>query len=461
MLWCMTAKLLLKTVSSRRAPRNVETQDREAIKRYGSAKKPKRAKDLSTDKDKRLHKLSKGKGEYTLVQKLKQIQTYDEDSLPMLQAAYHGPICSSTNGTIIMRMRSYKAASPMTGKTSMDLQKPQRNQSNLLHHGYYHSAVMRKYILQMYRSNQQVNSVTPSCETCGGPHFYYECQTAGGYTQDVYATLGTYNAGSNSYQPQVLRQLLISNQNQQAFNKSLQNEMTEMKKVLLQRPQARPSVSPPTPSSSIELNKEKLQDKSDIQVHKFFQMFKKLHFIISLAEALALMPKYHKMLKDLLSDKEKLLGLANTSLIENCSAVLLKNLPEKLGDPRKYLIPFDFPKLEKCMALADLGASINLMPLSIGNKLMLPELVPTRMTLELANRFIAYPAGIAEDVFVQVGKFTFLDAFVVVKYDVDLRVPLILERPFLRTARALVDVYEEELILRDGDEKLIFHADNI
>ncbi|GJQ97353.1 reverse transcriptase domain-containing protein [Tanacetum coccineum] len=208
------------------------------------------------------------------------------------------------------------------------------------------------------------------------------------------------------------------------------------------------------------LNKEKLQDKYDIKVHKFFQMFKKLHFNISLAEALALMPKYHKMLKDLLSDKEKLLGLANTSLTENCSAVLLKKLPEKLGDPGKFLIPCDFPELEKCMALANLGASINLMPLSVWKKLMLSKLVPTRMTLELANRFIAYPAGIAEDVFVQVGKFTFPADFVVVDYNVDPRVPFILGRPFLRTARALVDVYGEELILRDGDEKLIFHAES-
>ncbi|GKE06359.1 reverse transcriptase domain-containing protein [Tanacetum coccineum] len=217
---------------------------------------------------------------------------------------------------------------------------------------------------------------------------------------------------------------------------------------------------PPIPYLS-RLNKEKLQDKSDIQVHKFFQMFKKLHFNISLAEALALMPKYHKMLKDLLSDKEKLLGLANTSLTENCSAVLLKKLPKKLGDPGKFLIPCDFLELDKCMALADLGASINLMPLSVWKKLMLPELVPTRMTLELANRSIAYPAGIAEDVFVQVGKFTFPADFVIVDYDVDPRVPLILGRPFLRTARALVDVYGEEIILRDGDEKLIFHADKV
>ncbi|GJV69396.1 reverse transcriptase domain-containing protein [Tanacetum coccineum] len=91
---------------------------------------------------------------------------------------------------------------------------------------------------------------------------------------------------------------------------------------------------------------------------------------------------------------------------------------------------------------------------------MRPELITTRMTLELANRSIAYPAGIAEDVCVQVGKFTFPTDFVVVDYDVDSHVPLILGRPFLRTTRALVDVYGEELILRDGDEKLIFYADS-
>nr|GEW24340.1 reverse transcriptase domain-containing protein [Tanacetum cinerariifolium] len=103
------------------------------------------------------------------------------------------------------------------------------------------------------------------------------------------------------------------------------------------------------------LNKEKLQDKYDIQIHKFLQMFKKLHFNISLAEALALMPKCHKMLKDLLFDKEKLLGLANASLTENCLVVSLKKLPEKLKDPKIFLIPCDFYGLQSCMALADLA----------------------------------------------------------------------------------------------------------
>nr|GEZ98975.1 hypothetical protein [Tanacetum cinerariifolium] len=145
-------------------------------------------------------------------------------------------------------------------------------------------------------------------------------------------------------------------------------------------------------------------------------MFKQLHINITLADALILMPKYQKMLKALLSNKEKL-------------------------------------EL-KCKALADLGASINLMPLSVWKKLGLLELIPTRMTLEIANRAICTPAGIARDVFILVGKFTFPADFVIVDYESDPRVPLILGRPFLRTARALIDIHGEEMILRDGDERL-------
>nr|GEW41390.1 reverse transcriptase domain-containing protein [Tanacetum cinerariifolium] len=182
-------------------------------------------------------------------------------------------------------------------------------------------------------------------------------------------------------------------------------------------------------------------------------MFKKLHINITLADALILMPKYQKMLKALLSNKEKLQGLANTPLNENCSAVILKKLPEKLGDPEKFLIPCSFSEL-KCKALAELGASINLMPLSVWKKLGLPELISTCMTLELANQAICTPAGIARDVFVPVGKFTFPSDFFIVDYESDPRVPLILGRPFLWTARALIDVHGKEMILRDGDERL-------
>nr|GEX63205.1 reverse transcriptase domain-containing protein [Tanacetum cinerariifolium]GEY05511.1 reverse transcriptase domain-containing protein [Tanacetum cinerariifolium] len=131
----------------------------------------------------------------------------------------------------------------------------------------------------------------------------------------------------------------------------------------------------------------------------------------------------------------------------------LADYPQEVGDPRKFLIPCDFSEL-KCKALADLGASINLMPLSVWKKLGLPELISTRMTIELANRAICTLAGFTRDVFIPVGKFTFPADFVIVDYESDSRVPLILGRPFLRTTRALIDVHGEEMILRDGDERL-------
>ncbi|GKF40726.1 reverse transcriptase domain-containing protein, partial [Tanacetum coccineum] len=118
------------------------------------------------------------------------------------------------------------------------------------------------------------------------------------------------------------------------------------------------------------------------------------------ADALLHMPKFASTFKSLLSNKEKLFELVNTPLNENCSAVLLKKLPNKLGDPGKFLILCDFPKLVECLASTDLGASINLMSLSVWKKLSLPELTPTRMNLKLANRSVAYPVGVAEDVIV-------------------------------------------------------------
>nr|GEY17193.1 reverse transcriptase domain-containing protein [Tanacetum cinerariifolium] len=162
---------------------------------------------------------------------------------------------------------------------------------------------------------------------------------------------------------------------------------------------------PPHITYPSRMLKQKQQKKDDIQIQKFWNMFKKLHLNITLAEALVLMPKYQKMLIALLFNKEKLQELANTPLNENCSAVILKKLPEKLGDPEKFLIPCGFSEL-KCKALADLGASINLMPLFFWKKLGLPDLIPTRMTLELANHAICTPDGIARDVFVPVSSYS-------------------------------------------------------
>ncbi|GKF65180.1 reverse transcriptase domain-containing protein, partial [Tanacetum coccineum] len=175
-------------------------------------------------------------------------------------------------------------------------------------------------------------------------------------------------------------------------------------------------------------------------MEKIFQIFQDLRFDISFADALLLMPKFAHTIKSLLMNKKKLLELAKIPLNENCSVMLLKKLPEKLGDPDKFLIPCNFPGMDVCHALADLGASINLMPLSIWKKLSLHELTPTRMTLELADRSITY--------FVKVRKFHFPNDFVVVDFEADPRVPLILRRSFLRIGRALIDVYGEEITLR-------------
>nr|GEW17262.1 hypothetical protein [Tanacetum cinerariifolium] len=176
-----------------------------------------------------------------------------------------------------------------------------------------------------------------------------------------------------------------------------------------------PSVPMPPPFINLE---EDEHAEDTLRVPKLFEYTIKV-------------PPPLKMLKALLSNKEKLLELANTPLNENCSAVILKKLPEKLRDPGKFLIH-----------VVLLG---------------LPELISTRMTLELANRAICTPAGIARDVFVPVKKFRLSADFVIVDYEIDPRVPLILGRPFLRTARALIDVHKEEMILRNGDERLTFN----
>ncbi|GJT69170.1 reverse transcriptase domain-containing protein [Tanacetum coccineum] len=226
--------------------------------------------------------------------------------------------------------------------------------------------------------------------------------------------------------------------------------------IQIDEPVVAPKPKPAIPYP-LRSNKQKLYEKDDKLALKFLKIFRKLHFELSFADALLHMPKFATMFKSLLNNKEKLFELATTTSVnENCSVVILKKLLEKLRDPGKFLIPCDFLELDECLALADLGASINLMPLSIWKKLSLPELTPTQMILELADRLTTRPAGIAEDVFVKVGKFPFPTDFIVIDYVVDPRVPLILGRPFLRTTRALIVDYGEELTLRVDDEAITF-----
>nr|GEX59198.1 reverse transcriptase domain-containing protein [Tanacetum cinerariifolium] len=175
-------------------------------------------------------------------------------------------------------------------------------------------------------------------------------------------------------------------------------------------PKTLPKPNIPYPS---RLNNQKLHEKATNQMEKFFQIIQDLHFDISFADALLLMPKFASTIKSLLVNKDKLFELAKIPLNENCSAMLLKKLLEKLGDPGKFLIPSD--------------------------------------------RSITHPKGVIEDVFVKVGKFHFPTDFLVVDFEADPRVPLILGRSFLRTGRSLIDVYGEEITLRVNDEAVTFN----
>nr|GFA25020.1 reverse transcriptase domain-containing protein [Tanacetum cinerariifolium] len=154
-------------------------------------------------------------------------------------------------------------------------------------------------------------------------------------------------------------------------------------------PQNSDDIHPPTVQS--ETSERKLQEKDDILAAKFMEIFRDLHFELSFVDVLIHMPKFALMFKKLLNNKDKLIELTKMPLNENCSAVVLKKLLEKLGDPCRF--PCDFTGFDNCLALADLGASINIMPLSIWRKLRLPTLNDTKMVLELADRTISKPTA--------------------------------------------------------------------
>ncbi|XP_076958695.1 uncharacterized protein LOC143634532 [Bidens hawaiensis] len=168
------------------------------------------------------------------------------------------------------------------------------------------------------------------------------------------------------------------------------------------------------------------------------------------------MPKYAKFLKDLLKRKDRLGEVTSIPLSGDCSAVVLNRVPENLSDPGVFTIPCTFRSDMISQALADLGASINLMSYSLFQKLELGELTPTCMSLSLADRSVKYPRGIIENFLVKVDKFVFPVDFVVLDMEAGKKVPIILGRPFLRTAKALIDVYEGRITLRVGDENVTY-----
>nr|GEX33849.1 reverse transcriptase domain-containing protein [Tanacetum cinerariifolium] len=294
-----------------------------------------------------------------------------------------------------------------------------------------------------------MKAVEESCVTCGGAHSYRNCPTTDGnvYHDNIQEFISqafavNYNQGNTSYRPpmmsikfDLLVFLLASTSSSGTLpSNTIANSRSDLKAIT-----TRSGVSydgpqiPPQPSFLPKVvENEPEATKDTVTPHNN---------------------------ETLIENKEKLSEMARTSLNEHCLAVLLKKLPEKLRDPDKFLIPCDFLRMDECLTLADLDASINLMPLFVWKRLSLPELTLTCMTLKLVDRSISRPNDVAENVYVKVGTFHFPADFVVIDFDVDPRVPLILRRSFLKTGRALIDVFEGELTLRVSKEAITFNLD--
>ncbi|XP_022003070.1 uncharacterized protein LOC110900490 [Helianthus annuus] len=168
------------------------------------------------------------------------------------------------------------------------------------------------------------------------------------------------------------------------------------------------------------------------------------------------MPKYSKFMRDFLTHKRKIETLQLVNLSEECSAVLLKKLPQKKIDPGSFTIPCSIGGSPVRNALADLGASINLLPASMVDRLGLGKTSPTKMSIQLTDRSIKHPQVAVENLLVKVGDFVFPADFVILDIEENTEVSLILGRPFLATARAMVDMSDGKLTLRVGDKEMKF-----
>ncbi|GJX33160.1 reverse transcriptase domain-containing protein [Tanacetum coccineum] len=193
----------------------------------------------------------------------------------------------------------------------------------------------------------------------------------------------------------------------------------------------------------------------EAQYYKFLDMIRAVRINVPLIYVLARIPNYGKFLKELVSNKHKLEQISSAFLSDESSAMIQNKVPPELGDLRSFLLPCTFNKTFSCNALADLGASINLVL-----KLSLKTLKPTKMSIRLADQSFQYPIRIVEYMLVEVRKFTFSVDFVILEMEEDSKVPLILGRPFLHTADAVIRVKQKQLNIGVGTERMTFSIDS-
>ncbi|XP_017984308.1 PREDICTED: uncharacterized protein LOC108663603 [Theobroma cacao] len=274
-------------------------------------------------------------------------------------------------------------------------------------------------------------------------------QSFGASLRNLEAQIGQL-ANSVKNRPQGVNEKVVELENEDVDKEGIcekESEVDQKEDVKAENHGTSQVIHPPPPFPQ-RLQKQKLEKK----FQKFIDVFKKLHINIPFAEAFEQMPSYVKFLKDILSKKRKLGEFETVSLTEECSAIFRNKLPPKLKDPSSFTILCIIGNLFFAKALSDLGVSINLMPWSIFEKLSLGEYKPTSVTLQLADRSYVYLRGIIEDVLVKVDKFIFPIDFIILDMEEDRQIPIILGRPFLATARALIDVEKGELTLRIQDQ---------
>ncbi|XP_070046752.1 uncharacterized protein [Nicotiana tomentosiformis] len=203
---------------------------------------------------------------------------------------------------------------------------------------------------------------------------------------------------------------------------------------------------------------QRLQKKNDDRMfNKFLSMLSQVQLNIPLVDAIHEIPKYAKYIKDIVAHKRRLTEFETVTLTEECTSRVQNKLPQKLKDPGSFTIPVQIGNIDVGHALCYLGASINLMPLSLFKQLGLGAPRPTTVMLQLADRSIAYPEGVIEDVLLQIGRFIFLADLIILDYEADEQVPIILGRPLLATGDAIIKVREGKIIMRVDNEEAVFN----
>ncbi|XP_070014382.1 uncharacterized protein [Nicotiana sylvestris] len=204
---------------------------------------------------------------------------------------------------------------------------------------------------------------------------------------------------------------------------------------------------------------QRLQKKNDDRMfNKFLSMLSQIQLNIPLVDAIRDIPKYTNYIKDIVANKRRLTEFETVSLTEECTSRVQNKLPQKLKDPGSFTIPVRIGNIDVGHVLCDLGASINLMPLSLYKKLGLGAPKPTTVMLQLVDRSIAYPEGVIEDVLLKIGKFIFPADFIILDFEADEKVPIILGIPLLAIGDAIVKVREGKMIMRVDNEEAVFNV---